>query len=70
MNILININEIPVLDSDFDDLESLYSDPEADCVGDFGDENIPLATPEQERIYRLWEEYDERQADKFNRRRV
>ena len=56
---LLTVSEIPTVDPDFDDLELLYSDDEV---------NIPFASEEEERIYKLWLEWDERHQDKVTRR--
>jgi hypothetical protein len=54
--------EIQVLDLDFDDIEEVYNDAEADCVGEFGDE-LPLANEHEEALYKFWRQWDERHQD-------
>lgn len=64
---MINIREIPVLDLDFDDIEELYNDPEADCVGEVLDD-IPLANDREQALHDFWTAWDERFQDKLTRR--
>lgn len=66
---LLTVSDIPTVDPDFDDLELLYSDTDADCVGDFGEE-LPLASPHEQRLYDFWLQWDERHQDKLDRRSV
>ena len=64
---MMTTSDIPTVDPDFDDLELLYSDPEADCVGEFGDE-VPLANDREQALHDFWTAWDERFQDKLDRR--
>jgi hypothetical protein len=64
---MLTITDFPSVDPDFDDLEELYFDAEADCVG-CGDDELELASDEQEKLYEFWCQFDERHQDKLDRR--